>query len=90
MSNEPIPPKFVPLLIRDFNGKIIGGTIIEVDQRLRTFKVSDVLILEIVGLKHGLEPIYGVKRKMGGFETLSLESISHWEDLPKYLKLKEE
>ena len=86
MSNEPIPPKFVPLLIRDFSRKIIGGIITEIDQRLRTFKVSDVLILEIIGLKRGLEPIYGVKMKTSGFETLSLETISHWENLPEYLK----
>jgi hypothetical protein len=86
LTDEPIPPKFVPLLIRDFNGKIIAGTITQIDQRSKMFRVSDVLVLELVGFKHGLEPIYGVKRRGGRFEVLSLETISHWENLPEYLK----
>ncbi len=60
------PPKFVGLLIRDFSGKIIAGTITSIDHRQKIVRVSDVSILEIVGLKHGLEPIYD-KRKIGRF-----------------------
>jgi hypothetical protein len=80
----------VPLLIRDFNGRIIAGTITEIDSRRQTFRVTNVSILEQVGFKHGLEPIYDVKKKVAGFVDLSLESITHWENLPHYLKLKDE
>ena len=86
MSAEDYPPKNAELLIRDFNGKIISGIVTSIDQRQKTFRVAKVQILEVVGLKKGLDPIYGVKKKTGGFEVLSLESISHWEPLPDYLK----
>ena len=86
MSDEEYPPKAVPLLIKDFNGKIIAGIVTLIDYRTKMFRVSKVTILEIVGMKKGLEPIYGIKRKVGGFEDLSLGTISHWESLPDYLQ----
>ena len=89
MSAEDYPPRNVELLIRDFKGKIISGIVTSIDPRQKTVRVSKVQILEIVGLKKGLDPIYGVKKKTGGFEVLSLESISHWELLQDYLKLKD-
>ncbi|HYB04757.1 MAG TPA: hypothetical protein VED17_09860 [Nitrososphaerales archaeon] len=66
MGSEGYPPKNIELLIRDFNGKIISGIVTSIDLRERTFRVSKVQILEIVGLKKGLDPIYGVKKKTGG------------------------
>ena len=85
-DDDQYPPKFEPLLIRDFNGKIISGIVTEIDFRNKTFKVSNISILEQIGFKHGLEPIYGIKRKVGGFEVLSLETVSHWEKLPDNLR----
>jgi len=87
LSNE-YPPKSVRLLIRDFSGKIIAGTVTAIDYRRQIVRVSNVTILEIVGLKHGLEPIYDVKRKVGGFTDLSLETLVYWENLPDYLESK--
>jgi len=66
VGSEGYPPKNIELLIRDFNGKIISGIVTSIDLRERTFRVSKVQILEIVGLKKGLDPIYGVKKKTGG------------------------
>ena len=75
--------------MRDFSGKIIAGTITSIDYRQKIVRVSEVTILEIVGLKHGLEPIYDVKRKVGGFTDISLETLVHWENLPEYLEIEE-
>lgn len=52
-------------------------------------KLEKVSILEVVGLKQGLEPIYATKRKSINYAFIKVEDIVHWETLPSYLKLND-
>ena len=70
---------------------MLGGIITDiVIQRNGTAaRLSKVSILEIRGLKRGLEPIYDKKSKINGFVNIPLDTIVFWENLPDYLKLED-
>ena len=86
MSIE-FPPKSIPLLIREFNGRILSGIITAIDHKRKMIRLSQVSVLEVIGLKSGLEPIYDKKRNIVGFVDISAETIIHWEKLPDYLEI---
>ena len=83
------PPKSVPLIIRQFNGRVLSGVVIDIDHQRSMIRVTRISILEVVGLKKGLEPIYGKKAKVRGFLDIPIDTIVHWESLPDYLKLED-
>jgi hypothetical protein len=78
------PPKSVPVIIRQFNGQLLLGTVVHIDSlHLRLSRVS---VLEIIGLRAPqLEPISGVKTKISDFFDIPLETIIHWEKAPENL-----
>jgi hypothetical protein len=85
-KRDPLPPKSVPVIIRQFNGRLLLGVVINIDSvKLR---ISQISLLEIIGLRTPhLEPIYGIKSKILGSLDVPLESIIHWEAAPANLEV---
>ena len=84
------PPKNVPIMIRELSGRMLSGIIVGMyTRRDGSFvtQLSRVSILEIRGLRKGLEPIYDKKSKINGLVNVPLDRIVFWEKLPDYLKL---
>ena len=67
----------------------MAGEITSIYENGSMIKVEKVSLLEVIGLGHGLEPIYGHKAKSIRYAFVKVEEIVHWENLPSYLKLKE-
>lgn len=84
-----LPPRWVPVLIKEVNGRILAGEISSIYDEGSMIKLEKVSILEVVGLKQGLEPIYATKRKSINYAFIKVEDIVHWETLPSYLKLND-
>jgi hypothetical protein len=80
----------VPVLIKEISGRILAGEIGSIYENGSMIKLEKVALLEVVGLGQGLEPIYGYKAKSIKYAFIKVEDIVHWENLPSYLKLKEE
>jgi hypothetical protein len=84
------PPKNVPIMIRELSGRMLSGIITGMHKRRDgsyVAELSKVSILEIRGLKSGLEPIYDKKTKINGPVNVPFDRIVFWEKLPDYLKL---
>jgi hypothetical protein len=77
------------VLIKEISGRILAGEIRSIYEEGTMIQLEKVSLLEVVGMKHGLEPIYGFKKNPIRFVTIKTEDIVHWENLPSYLKLKE-
>ena len=84
-----LPPRHVPVLIKEENGRILGGEVTTIYNEDTMIRVDKVVLLEVVGIKHGLEPIYSYKSKSIKYAFIRVEDIIHWEKLPSYLKLQE-
>jgi hypothetical protein len=84
-----LPPRGVPLLIKEVNGRILAGEIASIYEEDTMIKLEKVSVLEVVGMKHGLEPIYDYRAKSIRFAFVRVKEIAHWENLPKYLKLQD-
>jgi hypothetical protein len=82
-----LPPKSTPVLIRQFNGRIISGIVTEIDHEKEILKLSKVTRLEIIGLGSRLDSIYGKKTKINGIFEIPIKTLVYWEKLPEYLKL---
>jgi hypothetical protein len=82
-----LPPRSTPVLIRQFNGRILSGIITEIDRQKKVLKLSEVTRLEVVGLGSRLDSIYGKRDKIIGIFEVPLDTLVYWEKLPDYLKL---
>ena len=82
-----LPPRSTPVLIRQFNGRILSGIITEIDREKKVLKLSEVTRLEVVGLGSRLDSIYGKRDKIIGIFEVPLDTLVYWEKLPDYLKL---
>ena len=82
-----LPPKSIPVLIRQFNGRILSGIVTEIDHERQVLKLSKVSRLEVVGLGSRLDMIYGKKSKINGIFDVPIDTLVYWERLPDYLKL---
>ena len=82
-----LPPRSTPVLIRQFNGRILSGLVTEIDHHKGVLKLSRVTRLEVIGLKHGLDAIYDKIEKINGIFEVPLDTLVYWEKLPDYLKL---
>jgi len=80
----------VPVIIKEISGRILAGEIASIYENGSMIKLEKVSLIEVVGLGHGLEPIYGYKTKSIKYAFIRVEDIVHWENLPSYLKLKED
>jgi len=76
----------VPVLIKEISGRILAGEIASIYENGSMIKLEKVALLEVVGLGHGLEPIYAYKTKSVKYAFIRVEDIVHWENLPDYLK----
>ena len=84
------PPKNVPIMIRELSGRMLSGIITGMYKRRDgsyVAELSKVSILEIRGLKSGLEPIYIKKSNINGIVNVPLDRIVFWEKLLNNLKL---
>ena len=88
MSSVDLPPKSIPVLIRQFNGRILSGIVTEIDHEKAVLKLSKVTRLEVIGLKSRLDMIYGKKAKINGIFEVPIDTLVYWEKLPDYLKLE--
>ena len=86
MSAE-LPPRSTPVLIRQFNGRILSGIVSEIDHQKGVLKLSRVTRLEVIGLKHGLDAISGKVAEISGIFQVPIDTLVYWEKLPDYLKL---
>jgi len=84
-----LPPRSLPVLIRQQNGRILAGIVVEVDRKKGQVRLSHVTLLSVVGLKSKLNPIYKKSAKINGILEIPIESIALWEKLPSYIKLEE-
>jgi len=84
-----LPPKSLPVLIRQQNGRILAGIVVEVDRKKGQVRLSHVILLSVVGLKSKLDPIYEKSGKIKGILEIPIESIALWEKLPAYIKLED-
>jgi hypothetical protein len=82
-----LPPKLTPVLIRQFNGRILSGIVTEIDHQKEVLKLSKVTRLEVVGLGSRLDSIYGKKAKINGIFEVPIDTLVYWEKLPDYLGL---
>jgi len=80
----------VPVIIKEISGRILAGEIASIYENGSMIKLEKVSLIEVVGLRHGLEPIYAYKTKSIKYAFIRVEDIVHWENLPSYLKLKED
>jgi len=80
----------VPVIIKEISGRILAGEIASIYENDTMIKLEKVSLIEVVGLRHGLEPIYGFKTKSIKYAFIRVEDIVHWENLPSDLKLKED
>jgi hypothetical protein len=80
----------VPVLIKEISGRILAGEIASIYEDGALIKLEKVSLLEVIGLGKGLEPIYGHKAKKIKHAYIRVEEIVHWENLPSYLKLRED
>jgi hypothetical protein len=83
-----LPPVHIPVLIKELSGRVLAGEIASIYEDGKMIKLEKVSLLEVVGLKERLEPIYGFKKKSIRFAYIRTDEIVHWEELPSYLKLK--
>ncbi len=79
----------MPVLIKEIDGRILAGEITSIFNEGSMIKLEKISLLEVVGLKEGLEPIYDYKTKSIKYAFIRVEDIVHWENLPCYLKLKD-
>jgi hypothetical protein len=84
-----IPPRHIPVLIKELDGRILAREVASIYENGSVVKLEKVSLLEVVGVKHGLEPIYRFKKNPIRFAYIKTEDIVHWENLPSYLKLKD-
>ena len=80
----------MPVIIREISGRILAGEVASIYNEGSMIKVRKVSLIEVVGLKHGLEPIYAFKPKSIRNAFIKVEDIVYWENLPTYLKLSED
>jgi hypothetical protein len=83
-----LPPRNVPVLIKELDGRILAGKVASIYNEGAMIKLEKVSILQVVGLKEGLEPIYDYKKESIKFAFIRTENIVHWELLPENLKAK--
>jgi hypothetical protein len=76
----------VPVIIKEVSGRILAGEIASIYENGSMIKLEKVSLLEVVGFKQGLEPLYGYKSKSIKFAFIKVEDIVHWENLPDYLR----
>lgn len=81
-----IPPRSVPVLIKEISGRIVAGEITSIYENGSMIKVETIGLLEAIGFKKGLEPIYRLKAQTIKFAFIKVDDIVHWEPLPEYLK----
>jgi hypothetical protein len=62
-----LPPKSTPVLVKQFNGRILSGIVTEIDHQREVLKLSRVTRLEVVGLDGKLDSIYGKRRRSTAF-----------------------
>jgi len=84
-SNPSVPPRSVPVIIRQFNGRLLLGIVTQIDSDRSILRLSKVSLLEVVGLRGELEPIYAVKSKIRGYFEVPIDTIIHWENAPDSL-----
>lgn len=89
MPESNLPPRHFPVLIKEISGRVLAGEIASIYNEGTMIKLEKVSLLEVVGLKHGLEPIYAFKKNPIRYAFIKAEDIVEWESLPSYLKLKE-
>ena len=70
------------------SGRVLAGEVVSIYEEGAMIRLDKVSILEVVGFKHGLEPIYGFKKNPIRHAFIKTEDIVFWENLPNYLKLK--
>ena len=85
-----IPPLREKVLIKQLSGRILAGEVGTIYNNNSMLRLDKVSIVEVIGLKQGLEPIYSFKRKSIKYAFIKTEDIIHWEKLPDYLKLDPE
>jgi hypothetical protein len=84
-----LPPRSVPILIKEESGRILAGVVATIYNDNTMLRLDKVSLLEVVGMKRGLEPIYNCKAKSIRYAFIRVDDIVHWEKLPDYLKLQD-
>jgi hypothetical protein len=88
LSYKPaLPPRSVPILIKELDGRVLAGEIVSIYEEGTMIKLEKVCMLEVIGLKEGLEPIFSYKKKSIKYASIRTDEIVHWELLPDYLKV---
>ena len=82
-----LPPKSLPVLIREDNGRILAGIVEEIDRAKGVIRLSNVSLLAVVGLKTKLDAIYMKTGKIHGIVEVPIERIAHWQKLPRNISL---
>lgn len=91
MPKSDLPPRKTPVLIKEIDGRILAGEITSIFDERKKIKLERVIVLEVVGLRAGLEPIYAEVKstRIINYAFIEVEDIVHWEPLPGYLRLRE-
>ncbi len=74
-----------PVIIRQERGRTILGEVVKVDRRKGLLQLAKASVLEDVGLRGALEPIYSKKISLDGRIVIPIQEIAHWEKAPHEL-----
>ena len=81
-NDRTFPPLSSPVIIRQEGGRTILGEVVKVDRRKGLLQLAKASILEVVGLRRSLEPIYSKKVALDGSIVIPIQEIAHWEKAP--------